>query len=95
MIHRVLLDSIEFVPVESGDEEDVEARPSGTAMRGAFAAALCDVWDELPVPCVDHPRLRFWFTLYRRNGWREVGRTAFPLANETETGELVFVWPDR
>jgi hypothetical protein len=71
MIYRVLLDSIEFVPVESGEEEDVEARPSRTAMRGAFTAGLCDVWDELPMPRVDDPRLRFWFT---EAGWRRFGR---------------------
>jgi hypothetical protein len=72
MIYRVLLDSIEFVPVESGDDDDVEARPSGTSLRGAFTAGLCDVWDELPMPDVDDPRLRFWFT---EEGWRRFGRS--------------------
>jgi hypothetical protein len=71
MIYRVLLDSIEYVPVEAGDEADFEARPSGTAMRGAFTAGFGDAWGELPMPDVADRRLRFWFT---EAGWRRYGR---------------------
>jgi hypothetical protein len=71
MIYRVLLDSIEFVPVEAGDEADFGARPGGTAMRGAFTAGLGKAWGALPMPDVADPRLRFWFT---EAGWRRYGR---------------------
>jgi hypothetical protein len=50
MIYRVLLDSIEFVPVEAGDEADFGARPGGTAMRGAFTAGLGKARGALPMP---------------------------------------------
>jgi GNAT superfamily N-acetyltransferase len=43
---------------------------------------------------VDIPSAAAAISLYRRSGWREVGRTAFRLADETETDELVFLWPD-
>jgi ribosomal protein S18 acetylase RimI-like enzyme len=43
---------------------------------------------------VDTPSATAAISLYRRNGLREVGRTVFRLADETETDELIFVWPD-
>ena len=43
---------------------------------------------------VDTPSATAAISLYRRVGLQEVGRTAFRLADETETDELIFVWPD-
>ena len=49
----------------------MEVSPGPGQLMGAFSARIArDAWDDLPMPYLTNPRVRFWFT---ERGWRVYG----------------------
>ena len=49
----------------------MEVGPGPGQLMGAWGAGLArDAWDDLPMPNLTNPRVRFWFT---ERGWRVYG----------------------
>ena len=45
-------------------------------LMGAFNAGVADeAWDDLPMPMLSNPRVRFWFI---ERGWRAYGLRVLP-----------------
>lgn len=69
LIYRVVGEST--VWVWSEESGAMEVGPGPGQLMGAFSAGIADgAWDDLPVPSVTNPRVRFWFT---ERGWRAYG----------------------
>ena len=49
----------------------MEVSPGPGPLMGAFSAGIAkEAWDDLPMPYLTNPRVRFWFT---ERGWRVYG----------------------
>jgi hypothetical protein len=49
----------------------MEVGPGSGRLMGAWAAGIAvGAWDDLPMPDLTNPRVRFWFT---ERGWRDYG----------------------
>jgi hypothetical protein len=69
LIYRVVGEST--VWVWSEESGAVEAGPGPGPLAGAFTAQIAqNAWDDLPMPYLTNPRVRFWFT---ERGWRAYG----------------------
>jgi hypothetical protein len=75
MIYRILIDTIRH-EIDSTTQKSLEF-PSGTNLRGAFAAGLSEGLDDLPYPQFTNPRARFYFT---EAGWQKYGRNMYAAA---------------
>lgn len=75
MIYRLLIDTVThtFDPAAGVWRE----LPSGTRLRGAFSAGLSEGLDDIPLPRLDNPRARFYFT---EAGWKRYGRNVYAAA---------------
>jgi hypothetical protein len=57
--------------VWSDESGAVEVSPGPGQLMGAYSAGIADdAWDDLPMPFLTNPRVRFWFT---ERGWRAYG----------------------
>jgi hypothetical protein len=69
LIYRVVGESTRWVWSEESGAMEISPAP-GTLM-GAFNGSIAvDAWDDLPMPFLTNPRVRFWFT---ERGWRAYG----------------------
>jgi hypothetical protein len=69
LIYRVIGESTTWVWSEESGAMEISSEPGQLA--GAFSGALAvNAWDDLPMPFLTNPRVRFWFT---ERGWRAYG----------------------
>jgi hypothetical protein len=69
LIYRVVGEST--VWVWSEESGAMEVGPGPGELRGAWSAGIArNAWDDLPMPYLKNPRVRFWFT---ERGWRVYG----------------------
>jgi hypothetical protein len=72
LIYRVVGESGEWVWSEESGAMEISLSPSRPGrLMGAFNAQVAiGAWDDLPMPALSNPRVRFWFT---ERGWRAYG----------------------
>jgi hypothetical protein len=69
LIYRVVGESTQWVWTEESGAFEVSLSPG--RLMGAFNAGIAvDAWDDLTMPMLSNPRVRFWFT---ERGWRACG----------------------
>ena len=69
LIYRVVGESTHWVWSEESGAMEISPEPG--ELRGAFMASIAvDAWDDLTMPFLHNPRVRFWFT---ERGWRAYG----------------------
>jgi hypothetical protein len=69
VIYRVVGESTHWVWSEESGAMEISPEPG--RLMGAFNGAIAvNAWDDLPMPFLTSPRVRFWFT---ERGWRAVG----------------------
>jgi hypothetical protein len=69
LIYRVVGEST--VWVWSEESGAMEVSPGPGPLMGAWSAGIArNAWDDLPMPNLKNPRVRFWFT---ERGWRVYG----------------------
>jgi hypothetical protein len=69
LIYRVLGEGTTWVWSEESGA--MEVGPGPGLLLGAFTAMIAEhAWDDLPMPYLTNPRVRFWFT---ERGWRDYG----------------------
>jgi hypothetical protein len=69
LIYRVVGESGEWVWSEESGA--MEISPGTGRLMGAYNAMIAvGAWNDLPMPALSNPRVRFWFT---ERGWRAYG----------------------